>query len=91
MSCYDYTADIPPCPICGKEKGAWQGNSKWGHSWSCCGDKCGEALGAKIKDFEDSDEYSALKEVIYAAESDLAAAYRKATGISGRSPFSGLF
>ena len=38
------------CPVCGekdeleKYKGARRGNTSWGHSYSCCSDKCGKAF-----------------------------------------------
>ena len=40
---------IESCPNCGKHRGASCGSSEWGHNISCCSDKCGLAIGAKLK------------------------------------------
>lgn len=49
--------EIGNCPNCGKECGACCGSTDWGHNISCCSDKCGIAIGAKLKKNESTLEF----------------------------------
>ena len=40
----DYSYLLPPCANCGLEHGGHMTSTSWGHSYSCCSDKCGFGL-----------------------------------------------
>jgi hypothetical protein len=61
---------VEPCPVCGKEDGARQGSTEWGHREMCCSPECGKAFGA-------SPAYAAL--MLERATRKVAAALREQT------------
>jgi len=65
-------------------KGAWHNSSAWDHSHLCCSDDCGEALGKKLDKFYKSKKYKKLQKAVNEADSNLAKACYKATGVECR-------
>ena len=63
MHCYE-EYKIPPCPNCGKERGATMSKSQWTHNMSCCSDECGIELGKKLNELRNSKKWKKAKEQI---------------------------
>lgn len=53
------------CPNCGSKAGAFMGSRAWGHSITCCSDKCGEEIQAKLLKNEEKPEYKKMLKKIY--------------------------
>jgi len=77
---HGYISTGGSCPNCGEDEGV-HGSSAWGHPHMCCSDDCGEELGKKLDDFYHSKAYADLQKAVNKAESTLAKACYKATGV----------
>lgn len=60
-----------PCANCGKPERGFMGSSAWGHSFSCCGDKCGVELMKKLDANMATPEYDAACSALHEAQETL--------------------
>jgi len=72
------------CMNCGKKEGGLIGSSEWGHHHVCCSDDCGKELGKKLDKFYKSKKYKKLQKAVNKAESKVAKACYKSTGVEAR-------
>ena len=59
------------CPNCGAKEGARMVNSEWGHSITCCSDKCGMEVAKKLKKNTSTKKYKKKLKKFYKLKEEL--------------------
>ena len=76
------TIKADDCPNCGKKEGATMGSTAWGHSITCCSDKCGLEIQEKLEENTATKEYEQALGAMYKAKAKVREIKYRGTGVS---------